>query len=118
MIWLCCSSLFLLEGLKMFGLDVIKRMNSASFSKPASEASGTVAHQGHLSDGSGIQKHSCDGLYPMTVRALMNDGEVYLQAFDALSGWAGARYSTGALGWNEAHAKAEQDCEVASGWRR
>lgn len=102
----------------MYGLDVIKRMNSAVNPSSSSGGSKPVAHQGHLPDGSGIQKHSCDGLYPMIVRAVGCDGVVYLQAFDALTGWSGARYSTEAGGWSEAHTKAESDCEVAASWRR
>ena len=101
----------------MYDLDAIKRMNEAAAQKPVSGEAKVEAHTGHLPDGSGIQKHSCDSLYPMTVRAVGSDGEIYLQAFDALTGWAGAKYST-AGGWSEAHSKATADCEVAAGWRR
>lgn len=79
---------------------------------------GSSAHRGHLDDGSGIQKHSCDSLYPMTVRAIESSGSVYYQAFNALTGYQGARHSVNALGWNEAHARAESDCEVEACWRR
>lgn len=76
------------------------------------------AHRGHLDDGSGIQKHSCDSLYPWTVRAIDSDGMIFYQAFNALTGWQGARYSVTVLGWSAAHNRAESDCEVAACWRR
>lgn len=76
------------------------------------------AHQGHLGDGSGIQKHSCDSLYPWTIRAIDRGGEVFYQAFNAVTGSTGALFSTAVLGWDEAHRKAEAECEVASCWRR
>jgi len=102
----------------MFDLSTLKSLNEIAAAKPASTATvGVSAHCGHLADGSGIQKHSCDSLYPMTVRAIGRGGVIYLQAFDAVSGWAGALYST-AGGWSEAHAKAMADCEVVSCWRR
>lgn len=82
------------------------------------ESVGFSAHRGHLDDGSGIQKHSCDGLYPMTVRAIGRNGSIYYQAFNCLTGRQGALYSTAVLGWSEAHNRAEADCEVEACWRR
>jgi hypothetical protein len=76
------------------------------------------AHVGHLSDGSGLQKHSCGSLYPWTVRAVGRGDDVLYQAFNAVTGELGAMFSTDVLGWDVAHQKAESECEVAACWRR
>jgi len=99
----------------MFMLDVIVSMNERACSRSGKSS---VKPEGHLSDGSGIQKHSCDELYPMIVRAIVSVDDVCFQSLNALTGTAGAAYSVKHYGSAEAHAKAEADCEVEAGWRR